>query len=115
MSVPSCRAEKGRDQQTSRDLGRQSDRPETLGSRKTQCVRAKRSSGLVGSKLPGLALADHPTSLPPFLTAGSRELCRQLEARGIPFLFYTVRDRINDKFATAPTNRKTAPPSDVVE
>jgi hypothetical protein len=39
----------------------------------------------------GMALADHPNLSAAILDSGSRELCRQLEARGIPFLFYTGR------------------------
>jgi hypothetical protein len=67
-----------------------------------------------GSRV-GLALADHPDLSAGVVDTGSRELCRRLEARGIPFLFYTGRDRINDEFATAPIIRKPAPPGDVVE
>jgi len=63
----------------------------------------------------GLALADHPNLSAAVLDSGSRELCRQLEARGIPFLFYTGRDRINDEFATAPIIRKPASPAEVVD
>jgi len=63
----------------------------------------------------GLALANHPNLSAAVLDSGSRELCRQLEARGIPFLFYTGRDRINDAFATAPIIRKPASPAEVVD
>ena len=63
----------------------------------------------------GLALADHPRLSAAVLNGRSRELCRQLEVRGIPFLLYTGRDQIDDECAEAPIVRKPASPADVVD
>ena len=61
------------------------------------------------------ALADHPHLSAAVLDSRSRELCRQLEVRGIPFLLYTGRDQIGDECAGAPIVRKPASPADVVD
>ena len=63
----------------------------------------------------GLELVGNPLLSAAVLDRASRELCRLLEARGIPFLFYAARDRINDEFATAPIIRKPASPAEVVD
>ena len=47
---------------------------------------------LAASSRSGLALADHPDLSAAVVDSGSRELCRHLFARGIPFLFYTGHD-----------------------
>ena len=60
------------------------------------------------------ALADHPHLSAAVLDSGSRELCLRLKARGIPYLFYSGSDHIEDEFATAPTVQKPARPAEVV-
>jgi len=63
----------------------------------------------------GLALVSHPLLSAAVLDSNSRELCNQLEARGIPFLFYTARDRIDGGCVRAPIVRKPASPATVIE
>jgi hypothetical protein len=49
------------------------------------------------------------------LDGNSRALCRQLNARGIPYLLYTGRPQIGDECAAAPIVRKPVSPTHVVE
>ena len=63
----------------------------------------------------GLGLVDHPLLSAAVLDSDSRELCRLLGARGVPYLFYTGRARnIDDEFDTAPVIRKPARPAAVI-
>ena len=62
-----------------------------------------------------LGLVDHPGLSAAVLDGNSRELCRQLNARGIPYLLYTGRLRTDDECAAAPIVRKPASPTHVVE
>ena len=63
----------------------------------------------------GLALTNHPYLSAAVLDSQGRELCRSLEARGVPFLFYTGRDLTHEDWATAAIVRKPVPPEEVVE
>jgi len=61
-----------------------------------------------------LALADHPDLSAAILDSQRAEVRRRLEARGVPFLFYTARDQIEGESASAPMVRKPAAPTEVV-
>ena len=60
-------------------------------------------------------LVDHPDLSAAILDGNCRELCRQLNARGIPYLLFTGRLRTDDECAAAPIVRKPASPTHVVE
>jgi len=60
------------------------------------------------------ALADTPNLCAAVVHSETHELCKLLEARGIPFLFYTAREEIEGEFATAPIIEKPAPAAEVV-
>jgi DNA-binding response OmpR family regulator len=60
------------------------------------------------------ALADIPNLCVAVLHSETSELCKLLEARDIPFLFYTACEEIEGEFATAPIVHKPASAQDVV-
>ena len=62
-----------------------------------------------------LPLIDHPHLAAAILDGGSNFLCRQLQVRGVPFLFYTGRNRTHEQWATAPVIQKPAPLAEVVK
>jgi DNA-binding response OmpR family regulator len=48
------------------------------------------------------------------LDSESRELCRMLKSKGIPFVMYTGREVLDDECAGAPVIKKPATPREVV-
>jgi hypothetical protein len=60
------------------------------------------------------ALADIPNLCAAVVHSQTYELCKMLEARGIPFLFYTARQDFAGEFATAPIIEKPALAAEVV-
>jgi DNA-binding response OmpR family regulator len=48
------------------------------------------------------------------LDSHSGELCKELEARGIPYLMYTAREKVRDECAAAPIIEKPASAAEVV-
>jgi len=60
-------------------------------------------------------LVDHPDLSAAILDGSSREVCQQLNARGIPYLLYTGSLQIDDACAGAPVVLKPVSPSHVVE
>ena len=60
------------------------------------------------------ALADTPNLCAAVVHSETYELCKLLEARGIPFLFYTARQEMEGEFATAPILEKPALAAEVV-
>ena len=62
-----------------------------------------------------LPLIDHPHLAAAILDGGSNFLCRQLQVRGVPFLFYTGRNRTHEQWATAPIVQKPAPLAEIVK
>ena len=62
-----------------------------------------------------LGLVEHPHLSAAVLDGNSRELCQQLNARGIRYLLYTGRERADDECASAPIVRKPASPTHVLE
>jgi DNA-binding response OmpR family regulator len=62
-----------------------------------------------------LRLVDHPHLSAAVLDSNGPELCRYLDARGIPYVLYTGRKQIADECAAAPVVRKPASPTHVVE
>jgi hypothetical protein len=57
-------------------------------------------------------LADIPNLAAVVLDNHNRDLCRRLEARGIPFVLYTAR--VDHKCSAAAIIQKPAPPPEVV-
>jgi hypothetical protein len=62
-----------------------------------------------------LGLVDYPGLSAAVLDGNSRELCWQLDARGIPYVLYTGRVKTDNECAAAPIVRKPATPTRVVE
>ena len=62
------------------------------------------------ARTPHSDLANLPNLAAAVLDGASHELCRQLQARGIPFVLYTAREQVYD----VPIIRKPAPAAEVV-
>src|SRR4051794_35184313 len=62
----------------------------------------------------GAPSADAAALAAAVLDSESIELCPKLKERGIPFVFYTARDHIDDDGAGAPVVRKPASAEEVV-
>jgi len=78
---------------------------EANGAEVLLAVNARSASGLL----------DHPDLSAAILDGNSRALCRQLNARGIPYLLYTGRPQFGDECAAAPIVRKPVSSTHVVE
>ena len=61
-----------------------------------------------------LALSEHPDISVAVIDGHSRDLCRRLEARRIPFLLYTGRTQVHDECASAPIIHKPGLPAAIV-
>jgi DNA-binding response OmpR family regulator len=61
-----------------------------------------------------LALSEHPDVSVAIIDSHSRDLCRRLEARRIPFLLYTGRTQVHDECTSAPIIHKPAAPAAIV-
>jgi short-subunit dehydrogenase involved in D-alanine esterification of teichoic acids len=66
------------------------------------------------SKTSASRLADIPGLCAAVVDSHSRELCRLLEAKLIPFVLYTAGEQSEDEFPEAPIVRKPAPVAEVV-
>ena len=62
-----------------------------------------------------LGLVDHPGLSAAVLDGDSRELCRQLNARGIPYVLFTGREQTDGECTAAPIVLKPNSPTHVVE
>jgi DNA-binding response OmpR family regulator len=71
---------------------------------------------VVLSNKAALDLADHINLSAAVLDSHSGELCKELEARGIPYLMYTAqaREKVRDECAAAPIIGKPASAAEVV-
>jgi hypothetical protein len=61
-----------------------------------------------------LALAEHADVCVAIIDSHSRDLCRGLEARRIPFLLYTGRAQVHDECGSAPIIRKPASMGEII-
>jgi CheY-like chemotaxis protein len=92
------------------------ERSWVIGSAIAHALEAKGAQVLLANNSrSALPLIDHPHLAAAILDGGSNFLCRRLQARGIPFLFYTGRNRTHEQWATAPIVQKPAPPAEVVK
>ena len=74
----------------------------------------EKGASAVLAKVPVPDLAGIPNLCAAVVDGQSRELCRLLEARGIPFVLYTARNQIEADDAGAPIVLKPAPAAEVV-